>query len=47
MRLVYKSDDKRLNSVRVVLVGSREKNIITKIKKDEGLETKEKSDTNK
>ena len=38
MKLVYHSDDERLNNIRIVLVGSKEKNIITEIKKKEDTE---------
>lgn len=38
---IYHSDDERLNSIRIVLVGSKNKNIITKIEKKEDTEAEE------
>lgn len=41
---VYHSDDERLNSIRIVLVGSKNKNIITEIEKNESTEAEENSE---
>lgn len=38
---IYHSDDERLNSIRIVLVGSKNKNIITEIEKEEDTEAEE------